>query len=178
MRGKVLSGRYQLSEEIGVGGMGAVYRATDLRTGGTVAVKVPHLALARDPAYRDRLRREAQLAASLTSPRVVRVIDFDAHGGVPFLVMEYVAGETLADLLARRGRPAVREALTVALELTRALESAHACGILHQDLKPQNIKLVDGQVKVLDFGIARAVATFRPASADTIPTQRGAAARP
>jgi predicted Ser/Thr protein kinase len=155
MRGTILGGRYRLAEEIGMGGMGVVYRAADLRTGGQVAVKIPHTALTRDPIYRERLRREAHLAAALTSPRVVRIIDLDDDAGVSFLVMEYVAGETLHDHLARQGRLAAPAALGIALEVARALEAAHELGIVHRDLKPQNIKLVDGQVKVLDFGIAR-----------------------
>jgi len=134
--------------------MGSVYRATDLRTQGTVAVKLAHPHLANEPSFRERLRREARIAASLSSPRVVRVIDFDEHEGVPFLVMEYVAGETLQQILTRQGRLPLSAALSIATEVARALEAAHARGIVHRDLKPQNVKLVDGQVKVLDFGIA------------------------
>ncbi len=93
--GTVLAGRYRLGAELGRGGMGAVYRATDLRTGGAVVVKALHPALARDPVARERLRREAQAAALLTSPRVVRVVDLAAAAEPPFLVLEYVAGETL-----------------------------------------------------------------------------------
>lgn len=155
MREAILVGRYELGDPVGVGAMGTVYRAADRHTGGTVAVKVLHPTLAHDPKYVERLRREARLAAAITSPRVVRVTDFGEHDGAPFLVMEYVEGDTLADVLERRGPLLLPEALTVALEVTRALDAAHARGIMHRDLKPQNIKLVDGQVKVLDFGIAR-----------------------
>ncbi len=158
MKGTLLANRYLLGEQIGAGGMGAVHRAIDLRTGGTVAVKLLHPALAHRQDYVARLRREAQLAAALVSPRVVRVTDLDLHAGVPFLVMEYVPGETLAGMLAASGRLSVPQALTICLEVARALEAAHACGIVHRDLKPDNIKLVDGQVKVLDFGIAKAEA--------------------
>jgi non-specific serine/threonine protein kinase len=154
--GTVLADRYLLTDELGSGGMGTVYRATDLRTGGPVAVKVPHPYLARDPVFRERLRREAQLAAALTSPRVVRVVDLDEHEGVPYLVMEYVGGETLAERLRRAGPFPVAEAVAIAVEVSRALEAAHALGIVHRDLAPRNVKLVDGQVKVLDFGIAQA----------------------
>ena len=135
--------------------MGAVYRATDLHTGGPVAVKALHPALARDPVSRERLRREAQTAAVLTSPRVVRVVDLDAAAEPPFLVLEYVAGETLQARWRREGRLAPGAALAIVLEIARALEDAHAHGIVHRDLKPQNVMLADGQVKVLDFGIAR-----------------------
>ena len=155
MQGTILSNRYLIAEEIGVGGMGNVYRATDLRTGGDVAVKVPHAFLARNLEYVERLRREAQIAASVYSPRVVRVIDLDTHEGLPYLVMEYVPGETLADIARQRGRFTLQETLLVGLEVARALDAAHAKGIIHRDLKPQNIKLVDGEVKVLDFGIAK-----------------------
>ncbi|HVG98301.1 MAG TPA: serine/threonine-protein kinase [Chloroflexota bacterium] len=153
--GTLLASRYLAGEAIGRGGMGTVYRGTDLRTGGAVAIKVllPHFA--RDPVYRERLRREAQAAAALSSPRVVRVIDLDADAETPFIVLEYVAGETLQERLRREGRLPPAEALAVVLEIARALEDAHAHGIVHRDLKPQNVKLVDGQVKVLDFGIAR-----------------------
>lgn len=152
------AGRYQLEERLGQGGMGVVYRATDRRTGGIVAVKVITSTLATDPEYLERLRREARITASLTSPRVVRVIDLDEHNGAPFLVLEYVGGPTLDELLAEQGTFAMDEAVTICLEVARALEAAHARGIVHRDLKPDNIKLVDGQVKVLDFGIARAEA--------------------
>ncbi|HEU5314550.1 MAG TPA: protein kinase [Chloroflexota bacterium] len=155
-RDTLLAGRYLLQEEIGSGGMGAVYRATDLRTGGPVAVKLLHPAYARSATYRERLRREAQIAASLTSPRVVRIVDFDEHEGAPFLVEELVAGETLGERLARTGKLPLAEALTIAREVACALAGAHALGIVHRDLKLDNVKLVDGQVKVLDFGIARA----------------------
>ena len=153
--GTIFADRYRLGEVIGRGGMGAVYRATDLRTGGPVAIKALHPAFARDPVYRERLRREAQAAAVLTSPRVVRVVDLDAAAEPPFLVLEYVAGETLQERLRREGRLDPGEAVAIVLEVARALEDAHAHGIVHRDLKPQNVKLVDGQVKVLDFGIAR-----------------------
>jgi len=158
MRGTLLANRYLLAEALGVGGMGTVYRATDLRTGGAVAVKLLHPFLTQNPEYVARLRREAQVAAALTSPRVVRVIDLGDHEGAPFIVMEYVAGETLARLLEQRGPLPPAEALRVCQEIARALEAAHAVGIVHRDLKPDNIKLVDGQVKVLDFGLAREAA--------------------
>jgi serine/threonine-protein kinase len=155
-QGTILSNRYLIAEEIGMGGMGNVYRATDLRTGADVAVKIPHAFLARNPEYMERLRREAQIAASVYSPRVVRVMDLDVHDGTPYLVMEYVPGDTLADVLHAQGRFSLPDTLSLGLEVARALEAAHAKGIVHRDLKPQNIKLVDGEVKVLDFGIAKA----------------------
>jgi hypothetical protein len=155
--GTILSERYLIHHEIGSGGMGAVYEATDLRTGGTVAVKLLHPPYARNPEFVARLRREAQIAASIRTPRAVRVIDLHEHEGTPFLVMEYVGGESVADRLARLGRLPVDEALAVCVEVARALEGAYAAGVVHRDLKPANIKITDeGEVKVLDFGIARA----------------------
>src|SRR6266511_575425 len=116
MLGEILSNRYLVTAEIGAGGMGNVHRATDLRTGGEVAVKVPHAFLARNPEYLDRLRREAQIAASLYSPRVVRVIDLDTHNGLLYLVMAYVPGETLADVVRERGRLTLAETLAIGFE--------------------------------------------------------------
>jgi predicted Ser/Thr protein kinase len=155
MQGTILSNRYFIAEEIGIGGMGVVYRAVHLRTGGDVAVKVLHTFLARDDAYIRRLSREAQIAAAISSPRVVRIIDVDTHEGMPYLVMEYVPGDTLAQVIRQRGRFTLYETVAVGLEVARALDAAHIKGVVHRDLKPQNIKLVDGEVKVLDFGIAK-----------------------
>jgi len=155
MEGTILANRYLVNEEIGAGGMGSVYRATDLRTGGQVAVKVPYALFARSAEFVARLEREAQIAASIASRRVVRVLDLDRHNDVPFIVMEYVPGDTLADVIRERGRFTIAETLTVGLEVARALDAAYAKRIVHRDLKPQNIKLVNGEVKVLDFGIAK-----------------------
>jgi len=154
MQGTVLAGRYRIAEVLGRGGMGTVYRATDLRTGGAVAVKVLHVGLVDTAESEARLRSEAMLAASITSPRIVHVTDLDEHAGMPFVVMEYVPGPTLQDTLRERGRLPVGDALAVGLEVAYALADAHSVGIVHRDLTPQNIKLVDGHVKVLDFGIA------------------------
>jgi serine/threonine-protein kinase len=152
---EILSGRYLLKEELGTGGMGTVYRAVDLRTGADVAVKVPHRYLVKDLAYVERLRREAEIAAALHSPRVARVTDFAEHEGVPYIVMEYVPGEPLARVIHQRGALPPDLALHIAHEVARALDAAHQRGITHRDLKPQNIHLDDTDVKVLDFGIAR-----------------------
>lgn len=154
-QGEILSGRYLLKDELGAGGMGTVYRAVDLRTGAEVAVKVPHPFLTRDQAYLDRLRREAQIAAALHSPRIALVTDFAEHEGTPYLVMEFVPGDRLSDMLLRVGSLPVGDALHIALEVARALDAAHQKGITHRDLKPQNIHVDGGDVKVLDFGIAR-----------------------
>ncbi len=154
--GTILSNRYLILRELGSGGMGSVYEATDLRTGGTVAVKTLHPHLARDAQFISRLRREAQIAAAIRTRRAVKVIDLDEHEGIHYLVMEYVTGENLSDRLERVGRLPLDEALAIALDVARALEGAHAVGVVHRDLKPQNVRLTeDGEVKVLDFGIAR-----------------------
>ena len=125
MQGQFLAGRYVLGETLGSGGMGAVYRATDVRTGGTVAVKIPHPWLAINDEFSVRLHREAEIAASLTSPRIVRVMDFDWHEGRPFLVMEYVPGKTLAEILGERSRIDWRETVRIITEVARALDAAH-----------------------------------------------------
>jgi hypothetical protein len=154
-QGDILSGRYLLAEQIGAGGMGTVFRAVDLRTGGEVAVKIPHPFLVSDKVFVERLRREAQAAAALHSPRIARVTDFAEHQGTPYLVMEYVPGLTLAERIERDGPLPPAEALHIAFEVARALDAAHQRGVTHRDLKPQNIRLDGDDVKVLDFGIAR-----------------------
>ncbi len=154
--GTVLSGRYRIEREIGAGGMGAVYEATDLRTGGTVAVKALHQHFARDAAFVARLRREAQIAAAIRSPRAVKVTDLGEDQDIHYLVMEHVTGENLSDLLERQRRLSLDQALWIGIEIARVLESANAVNVVHRDLKPGNIRITDeGEVKVLDFGIAR-----------------------
>src|SRR5918911_4714091 len=117
--GALLCRRYLLGREVGAGGMGIVYQAVDLRTGGQVAVKVLHALYARNPQYVTRLRHEAQIAASIRSPRAVRVIDLDVDEGSPFLVMEFVEGETLAERIEREGALEPREALRICIEIAR-----------------------------------------------------------
>ncbi len=155
MRGTLISGRYLLETALGSGATGTVFRARDQRTGGEVAVKLLHLGFARDETYSRRFRREAQTAAAITSPRVVRIYDQGTHDGAAYIVMELITGETLAAHLQRRGVLPLPEALGVVLEITRAAEAADRAGVVHRDLKPQNVILTEGQVKVLDFGIAR-----------------------
>lgn len=155
LEGRIFSRRYLLGKELGEGGMGTVYQATDLRTGGPVAVKVVRPSLTSDPSYIERLKREAQAAAAVDSPRVVRIIDLSIEEGITYFVMEYVNGRTLAERL-KSGPLTMRQALYVARELAYALDAIHAKGIIHRDLKPQNIKVdPGGAVKLLDFGIAR-----------------------
>jgi serine/threonine-protein kinase len=154
--GSILSNRYLLQDELGTGGMSTVYRAVDLRTGGYVAVKIPHAFLIRDPQFLQRLKREAQIAATIQSNRVAHVTDVSEHENTPYIVMECVEGDSLADILTRVGALPPARALQIALEIARAIDAAHARGVVHRDLKPQNIKMMeDGDIKVLDFGIAR-----------------------
>ncbi len=156
--GRVLAGRYELGRLLGSGGMAEVYAALDRRLGRTVAVKVLRPDLARDESVRVRFRREAQSAASLNHPTVVAVHDTGDDPAEPFIVMEYVPGSTLRDVM-HRGQPMpVDQALDITMGVLTALELAHRADIVHRDIKPGNIMLTpDGAVKVMDFGISRAL---------------------
>ncbi|HET7769256.1 MAG TPA: protein kinase [Chloroflexota bacterium] len=155
--GRVIAERYRLIKPIGHGGMSSVYLARDERLGREVAVKVLHPSLATDQSFVERLRREAQSAAALSHPNIASVYDWGDGGGAHYLVMEYVPGSTLKDVILRRGRRPEREALQISREIALALDAAHRHGVVHRDVKPQNVMLdTDGGVKVLDFGIALA----------------------
>jgi beta-lactam-binding protein with PASTA domain/predicted Ser/Thr protein kinase len=156
------NGRYEVGEVIGSGGMAEVRRGRDLRIGRDVAIKLLRPDLGRDPAFQTRFRREAQAAASLNSASIVAVFDTgeDVIDGLvtPYIVMEYVQGRTLREVLNEDGRLLPGRALQVTAEICHALEQAHAAGIVHRDIKPANVMLTEaGQVKVMDFGIARAL---------------------
>jgi serine/threonine-protein kinase len=154
----LLGGRYALGETIGIGGMAEVFRGVDIRLGRDVAVKVLRADLARDPSFQARFRREAQSAASLNAPCIVSVYDTGEDNGVPYIVMEYVEGRTLRDVLQTEGRLLPQRALEVVADICAALDVAHGAGIVHRDIKPANVMLTArGEVKVMDFGIARAV---------------------
>jgi serine/threonine-protein kinase len=156
--GLVLEGRYRLEEHLARGGMSTVYSATDLRLHRTVAVKVMAEHLAHDPAFVDRFTREARAAAMLSHPNVVSVSDQGSDQGLVYLVMELIRGRTLRDLLQARGRLTVAEAFAVVEPVLAGLTAAHRAGIVHRDVKPENVLIsTDGQVKVADFGLARAV---------------------
>jgi len=159
---RLLGGRYELDGVVGRGGMAEVYRARDIRLDRIVAVKTLREDLARDQTFQARFRREAQSAASLNNPSIVAVYDTgeDNTGGshVPYIVMEYVDGRTLRDLLRDDRRLLPERALEITDGVLRALEYSHRSGIVHRDIKPGNVMLTrSGQVKVMDFGIARAV---------------------
>ena len=149
-------GRYRLVRRIGVGGMGEVWEADDTVLGRRVALKVLVQELADDPRATRRFVREARATAKLTHPNVTRVYDFDRDGGVPYLVMELLEGDTLADRLAGGPLPPA-EAARICAAMADALDAAHSRGIIHRDIKPSNVLLTPaGEVKVMDFGIAAA----------------------
>ncbi|MEU8350814.1 Stk1 family PASTA domain-containing Ser/Thr kinase, partial [Streptomyces sp. NPDC048845] len=157
-----LGGRYELGSVLGRGGMAEVYLAHDTRLGRTVAVKTLRVDLARDPSFQARFRREAQSAASLNHPSIVAVYDTgeDYVDGVsiPYIVMEYVDGSTLRELLHSGRKLLPERSLEMTTGVLQALEYSHRAGIVHRDIKPANVMLTrNGQVKVMDFGIARAM---------------------
>ncbi len=154
---QVLSGRYRVLRKIGGGGMADVYLCEDLTLGRRVALKVLLSRFLDDPNFVERFRREAKAAAGLNHANLVSIYDWGEVDGTYFIVMEYVEGETLKDLVRRRGRLGGSEAVHISLQLLAALEFAHRTGIVHRDIKPQNVMLDrDGNAKVTDFGIARA----------------------
>src|SRR5262249_6898247 len=147
-------GPYDVVAAIGAGGMGEVYRATDVRLGRDVALKVLPPSWANDPDRRERFEREARVLGSLNHPHIAAIYGLEEDDGTYALVLELVEGPTLAEVLAS-GRLPIPEALRIATEIAEALEAAHDRSIVHRDLKPENVKLRDGVVKVLDFGLAR-----------------------
>ncbi|MDH6282356.1 serine/threonine protein kinase/beta-lactam-binding protein with PASTA domain [Rhodococcus sp. LBL1] len=158
-----LSSRYELGEILGFGGMSEVHLGRDLRLSRDVAIKVLRADLARDPTFYLRFRREAQNAAALNHPAIVAVYDTgeaETDGGpLPYIVMEYVDGDTLRDILRAEGPMAPRRAMEVIADVCAALDFSHRNGIVHRDMKPANIMINRaGAVKVMDFGIARAMA--------------------
>ncbi|MCV2392824.1 Stk1 family PASTA domain-containing Ser/Thr kinase [Actinotalea sp. M2MS4P-6] len=165
---RILGGRYEVGELIGRGGMAEVHIGHDTRLGRTVAIKILRSDLARDPSFQARFRREAQAAASLNHPAVVAVYDTGEDvstepGGaiahVPFIVMEYVEGHTVRDILRDGSAVPIEEAVEITAGVLSALEYSHRAGIVHRDIKPANVMLTPtGAVKVMDFGIARAMA--------------------
>ncbi|MEU6840956.1 Stk1 family PASTA domain-containing Ser/Thr kinase [Streptomyces sp. NPDC046716] len=157
-----LGGRYELGHVLGRGGMAEVYLAHDSRLGRTVAVKTLRVDLARDPSFQARFRREAQSAASLNHPAIVAVYDtgedYVDQVSIPYIVMEYVDGSTLRELLHSGRKLLPERAMEMTVGILQALEYSHRAGIVHRDIKPANVMLTrNGQVKVMDFGIARAM---------------------
>src|SRR5712691_8529776 len=156
--GEVVADRYELEELVGSGGMSNVYKARDRLLERYVALKILHEQYTEDEEYLERFRREARAVAQLSHPNIVTVIDRGEADGHQFIVFEYVEGKTLKDLLEETGPLPVRRALELAVEVARGLGFAHENGLVHRDVKPQNVLLNgDGKAKVTDFGIARSV---------------------
>ena len=172
----LLANRYQIGHLIGRGGMANVYMGTDARLGRTIAIKLMKASLATDPAFRTRFRQEAQAAARMAHPTIVRVFDAgeesvrDSSGQtvlVPYIVMEHVEGRLLKDIIAE-GPVDPREAVRIVEGILTALEYSHRAGVVHRDIKPGNVMITTGgQVKVMDFGIARAISDSAATVAQT-----------
>ncbi|MEU8243783.1 Stk1 family PASTA domain-containing Ser/Thr kinase [Actinoplanes missouriensis] len=166
--GTTIDGRYRITGRVARGGMSTVYRATDERLGRDVALKIIHPSQATNVHFVDRFTDEAKTIARLTHPNVVAVYDQGRHQGLPYLVMEFVQGRTLRDLLSQRTRLSPVEALAILEQMLAAIAAAHRAGLVHRDVKPENVlvaeapsggsaDLVDAVVKVADFGLARAI---------------------
>ena len=154
---QVVSGRYRVLRKLGGGGMADVYLCEDLTLGRRVALKVLLQRFLSDPTFVERFRREAKAAAGLNHPNLVSIYDWGEVDSTYYIVMEYVEGETLKEFIRRRGRLGGNDAVHIALQLLAAIDFAHRAGIVHRDIKPQNVMLDrNGNVKVMDFGIARA----------------------
>ena len=154
MLGKKIQ-QYQFVEKLGAGGMGEIYKALDTRLNRTVAIKVLPSAKSGDPERRRRFLQEAQSASSLNHPSIITIHDVISDGDTEYMVMEYVTGKTLNDLIPKEGLR-VPQAVKYGLQMSDALAAAHAAGIIHRDLKPANIMVTDaGFVKILDFGLAK-----------------------
>lgn len=163
-----LGSRYTLVEVLGTGGMATVWRARDEVLGREVAVKVLSPQYAADPGFLARFEREARHAASVSNPRLVTVFDSGIDRGTPFLVMELVTGQTLRQVLAEAGPLPAGQAVAIAAAVCEGLDAAHAAGLVHRDITPANIMLAGGDVKILDFGIARADGTAAGTATGTI----------
>ena len=164
-------GPYKIESLLGEGGMGQVYRATDTRLGRTVAVKVLPASVVGDPERSERFDREARAIASLSHPHICALFDIGTQDGTKFLVMEYIEGETLEEILARGGLPS-NDSLHLGAQIAGALNAAHAKGILHRDLKPANVVVTTNGAKVLDFGLAKFLqADSEPDSSVDAPTE-------
>jgi serine/threonine-protein kinase len=169
LRLTTLDGRYHILDRIAAGGMGEVFRARDAVLDREVAIKVLHRSLAGDQGFVERFRREARAAAGISHPNIVNVHDWGAVDGIYYMVMEYVDGRAVRELLNAQGRLAPAQTADVLRQTLLALEHAHGRGIVHRDVKPENILVtVDGTVKVADFGLARAFADGRQTQAGTV----------
>ncbi len=155
--GRVLGRRYEILEEIGSGGMAIVYKARDYKLSRLVAIKVLKQEFALDETILNKFKKEALAAGSLTHPNIVAVYDLGHEIGCDYIVMEYIDGITLKEYIKRRDMLSSEEVVKIAIKIAEALKVAHAGGIIHRDIKPQNIMVTpSGDVKVTDFGIAKA----------------------
>lgn len=160
---QILNHRYRLDEVQAAGGMATVYRATDLMLERTVAIKILRTELSDDLEFRNRFRQEAKAAANLSHPNIVTVHDFGLDAGRVFIVMEYVPGTDLKNILRSRGRLPILEALDLIIQACSGIGLAHRAGLVHCDIKPQNMLVTpEQQMKVVDFGIAHAIASASP----------------
>ena len=158
--GMIIAERYEILGKIGTGGMADVYKAKDHKLNRFVAVKVLKAEFREDTTFIRKFRSEAQAAAGLTHPNIVNVFDVGDDEGLYYIVMELIEGITLKDYISKKGKLSVKEATSIAIQVSMGLETAHSHGIVHRDVKPQNIIIsTDGKVKVTDFGIARAASS-------------------
>ena len=158
--GVILGERYEIISRIGSGGMADVYKAKDHKLNRFVAVKVLKPEFREDTTFIRKFKSEAQAAAVLTHPNIVNVFDVGDDNGVYYIVMELIEGITLKEYISKKGKLSVKEATSIAIQVSMGLEAAHSHGIVHRDVKPQNIIIsMDGKVKVTDFGIARAASS-------------------
>ncbi len=156
MIGRVVKGKYKIYDEVGSGGFATVYLGRNMDTNEIVAIKVLNQQYTRDSRYVERFRREAGLAERLKHPNIVRVLDHGIEEGLHFLVMEFVEGLTLNDVIARKGRLSLEEAVSYTEQVCAGLQAAHQAGVVHRDIKPANLMITPGgTVKIMDFGIAR-----------------------
>ncbi len=162
MTNKLLNKRYQLEESLGSGGMAVVFKAHDLMLERTVAIKILRKDYSHDPAFRERFRQEAKAAANLSHPNIVTVHDFGIDQGRLFIIMEFVPGATLKDLIEKRGRYSIDSGISLLVQACAGVGYAHRAGLVHCDVKPQNMLVTpDRRLKVTDFGISRALASIR-----------------
>ena len=169
MKGMVFADRYKLVDFIGQGGMSLVYRAVDIRTGHSVAIKILKSEYNSDKEFLERFQREAQAASLMSHHNIVNLLDLGVEGDFRYLVLEYVSGSTLKEIIQKRGQLGTPTAIQIAVRILSALQHAHDNGIIHRDIKPQNVLVnADGHIKVADFGIARMTNAFTISKGDTV----------